>query len=190
MRRTPVTSSPPASGSDRRRSVRRAAGALLALLVSWPAAAVAHDGVGAAYKANVGRYLVYVYDGYVDEHGRVEYRTVILDAEDEQPVYDVQPTFEAVHGDGTDAPVEGFGNVFYFSLPNPYPERAQVRLELTGELGESATTFRVHGAAPEPAVLVDDGRPPEDGSALLWLGAGVTVVVLLVVAVLQLRRRR
>ena len=65
-----------------RREVGRCAAVLL---VAWsllaPAAASAHDGVGASYKAQVGRYLVYVYDGYPNESGLVEYRMVVLSAE-------------------------------------------------------------------------------------------------------------
>jgi hypothetical protein len=162
-------------------------------LLLAPATTWAHDGVGASYKAKVGRYLVYVYDGYPNEAAAVEYRMVVLDAQHEQPVYGVTPQVRATRdGDSAQATVESFGNVFYLALPNPYPDRWQVRLQLAGELGRASTAFRLHGV--DPATSFGGGDVAvvrrEAHRVSGWLVGGIVLAVLAAGAFAAIRRRR
>jgi hypothetical protein len=161
-----------------------------ALLLA-PVVASAHDGVGAAYQAEVGRYLLYVYDGFTGAEGKVDYRLLVLDRRTEDPVYDVEPTAVAERDDGAPVTgtVEAFGNVFYLSLPNPYPGRWRVELSLTGPLGASSTTFRLHGVEPEAGGVPVAAEPREQGRSTGWLVGGIVIAVLAVGGLVAIRRR-
>jgi hypothetical protein len=193
MRLTPVTSTRRASVSERRRgSWRLLAVAVLAMVVGMPAgAAHGHDGVGASYRGKLGRYLVYVYDGFPGDRGLVDYRVVVLEAATQEPVYDVDATvYDVTDGSASPAPVQVFGNVSYFSLPNAFPQRKQVRLALAGALGDGATTFRVHGVAPAGAELDGGigGRSDGPGDWLALAGGLLGATVLITALALRLRR--
>lgn len=168
---------------------------VLAVVVTvggWPGIAAAHNGVGAAFKGAAGRYLVYAYDGYLLDSGRVEYKLVLLNAETKDPVYDVQTTASATPATGgspTDANVSSFGNITYYDLPNPYPKRWLVQLRLSGPLGSGHTEFHMHGIAPvaaPPVVEEDSGGGPPWGLVV----SGIGVAVLVVLAVLGVLHRR
>jgi hypothetical protein len=189
-----VTSTRRASASDGRRrgAGRQLVAALLAVALGIPASALAHDGVGASYRGQLGRYLVYVYDGFPGERGLVDYRVVVLEAATQEPVYDVAATVRDASDDAKPpAPVPSYGNVFYFSLPNVFPDRERVRLALSGPLGEAVTTFRVHGIAPQAGAEIDGGTAGgSDGAGRWWAIAAAAVGGVLVAGWLARRLRR
>jgi hypothetical protein len=132
----------------RRRSV--VAGIALCTAVVPAVSALAHNGVGAAFKGKAGNYTVYAYDGELLPGGRIDYKLVLLDAQTKNPVYDAHPSVTATRpGDSaTAARLTTFGNVFFYNLPNPYPHDWDIRLRITGSLGNGEVRYRMHGATP------------------------------------------
>jgi hypothetical protein len=177
----------------RRRLVTVAA---LALSLLATTTAGAHNGVGASFTGHAGRYLVYAYDADALSDTRLEYHLVLLNGRTKNPVYDVTTTVRgSLSGDAAgDVPatargeVTTFGNVAFFTLPNPYPGHWVVSLSLAGRLGKGTTTFRAHGLAPtgDGATVVDD-----DGgsSATPWVVAGVGGAAVIGLIAWMLRRR-
>ena len=162
----------------------------LAVLCCAPGTALAHGGTGAAYTRTLGPYVVYVYDGRGGEPGEVDYKLVVTDARTKAPVYDVTPQVRATRGSSApvSAEVMDYGNVFYVTLPNPYPDRWDVRLRLTGRLGSGRTRFALHGVTPDPST---EAAPTDGGNRTTWLVVlGAAAVVVLGGAGLLVRRRR
>jgi hypothetical protein len=118
---------------------------------------------------------------------------VVLDAASEDPYYDVRPQARATRdGRSVDGGIASFGNVFYLSLPNPYPDRWQVQLELAGGLGAASTRFRLHGVDPasfEDAGVMSAGRRTELHRVSAWWIGGIVLAVVAVAAFVAIRRR-
>jgi hypothetical protein len=167
------------------------AAALIAACVVPGVTALAHNGIGAAFKGQAGHYIVYAYDGELLPDGRLDYKLVLLNARSKNPVYGAHP---AVNATRTGQPaatgaITTFGNVFFYNLPNPYPHDWDVHLRITGPLGTSKVTYRMHGAAPAgSSVPVIVTESPSSSSWPLILGIGCGVVVLALGALLAIRR--
>ena len=140
-----------------------ALGALCVALL--PAAgALAHNGIGAAFKGQAGRYIVYAYDGDALPDGTIDNKVVLLNGRTKNPVYDTKATISAT-GPGVPtarAKITTFGNVVFYNLPNPYPHAWTVHLRLSGRLGTGQARYRMHGALtpssdPAPIVTVEPG---------------------------------
>jgi hypothetical protein len=183
-----------------RASLRAAVTTVAAVLVATLASpALAHNGIGAAFKGRAGAYEVYAYDGFLDRGGDLEYKLVVLNARTLTPIYAVHPRVSASDArpggplPTTTARITTYGNVFFYDLPNPYPGHWMVHLVLTGRLGRGAVSFRMHGAVPAdssaaatPIVTVQHPFP----WAGVGVGAGVVVAALAVAVWFRLRRRR
>jgi hypothetical protein len=170
---------------------------LTALGLATPQSAVAHNGVGAAFKGRTGHYTVYAYDGFPAPRSAVTYRVVLLDHVRGGPAYDVHISGAArrvgtASAQAVDASnVQVFANVAYLTLPNPYPGDWQIRLRLTGHPGNATIAFRMHGVAPDassktPVVSEDSGNAT---STVLYVIGGVALIALVVGLVVTLRRR-
>ena len=81
-------------------------GLLSGLALTGAPPAVAHNGVGAAFKGPAGRYTVYAYDGYRLPNGQLEYRLVLLDTATGEPAADVAPVITAFREPAASAPAE------------------------------------------------------------------------------------
>lgn len=174
------------------RRVCAAAVACLAVAVV-AAPALAHNGVGAAFKGPAGRYTVYAYDGYPLPDGQLEYRVVLLDTASGEPASNVTPVVSArplnAAGPARTAHVTVMANVVLYDLPNPYPRDWTVTVALTGPLGRGRTHFAMHGRAPyvAPAVHAETGS---GGGPWLLIGVGAGVCMAGAAAIAWLLRRR
>lgn len=141
-------------------------GALLTALASfavlgWTPAAVAHNGVGAAFKGRAGPYTVYAYDGSTLPHDGLQYRLVLLDASSGEPADDIRVAVSASKPGTTrvTTTADVYANVVFYTLPNPYPANWLVHLRLNGHLGPAEVTFHMHGYPGSAAT------PPTDAAA-------------------------
>lgn len=143
--------------------------------------AMAHNGIGAAFKGHAGPYVVYAYDGESLPDGRLDYKLVLLNGKTRNPVYDTHPTLTATRAGAPEATgrITTFGNVVFYNLPNPYPHDWNIRLHITGPLGSGEVRYRMHGSADTaseaPQVFVESGSRVWP----TWIGLGVGAVVVL-----------
>jgi hypothetical protein len=155
------------------------------------ATALAHNGIGAAFKGHAGHYIVYAYDGESLPGGRLDYKLVLLNGKTKNPVYDVHPTVTATRAGAPTATarITTFGNVVFYNLPNPYPHHWEVHLRITGSLGTGQVRYRMHGAAatsaPAPVVVTDSGS---SSNWLLIVGSAVGALALAAGAFALFRR--
>ena len=157
--------------------------------------ASAHNGVGAAFKGRAGNYIVYAYDGELLTGGRIDYKLVLLNARNKNPVYDARPKVTATRpGDAaTTAEVTSFGNVFFYNLPNPHPHDWDVRLRITGPLGDGKVDYRMHGAAPTASAPLPPVVTESRSSTWPWIvagAAGAAALAAVAYRLLRTRRRR
>jgi hypothetical protein len=173
------------------RRVAVVAGALCAGFVP-SATALAHNGIGAAFKGHAGPYIVYAYDGESLPAGRLDYKLVLLNGNTKNPVYDVHPTVTATRAGApaATARITTFGNVIFYNLPNPYPHHWEMHLRIRGSLGTGQVRYRMHGAAAAPSdqapVVVTD--PGSGGNWPLIIGSALGALALAGALLLLVRR--
>ena len=141
--------------------------------------ALAHNGIGAAFKGHAGPYIVYAYDGEALPDGRLDYKLVLLNGKTKNPVYGVHTEITATRTGvpAATARITTFGNVIFYNLPNPYPHHWEMHLRLNGSLGTGQARYRMHGAASPPANI--DSAPvvvTESGSTNWPLTVGIIAV--------------
>lgn len=178
---------------------RSVAAAVFAGLTVTAVPALAHNGVGAAFKGHAGRYVVYAYDGYEVSPGNLEYKIILLDGRTMNPVYDAHPRITAAPPAGGSstttaprtAPITPYGNVFFYDLPNPYPRHWLVDLVITGPLGRGAVSFPVHGATPSARASAGPVVTVRSSQSILPIIVGILGgLVAAAIAVTVVRRHR
>lgn len=180
---------------------RRAAtiGALVAFAIVCAApAAVAHNGVGAAFKGRAGPYIVYAYDGDVLANGRLQYRLILLDRRSGGPADDVRVRITATKPGSapTTTTASVYNNVVFYELPDPYPATWLVHVRLDGKLGHGDVEFHMHGypggtsGSPTAAATVTPTSARSDSSPVAAIAIGSASAAAIVAIAAYLWRRR
>jgi len=143
--------------------------------------ALAHNGVGAAFKGRAGHYIVYAYDGESLPDGRLDYKLVLLNARNKNPVYDVHASVTAnrAGGPAVSGRITTFGNVIFYNLPNPYPHDWNIHVQVSGPLGAGDVRYRMHGSAAVPSEATPVVAESDSRVWPIWLGGAAAGVVVL-----------
>ncbi|MDQ1684135.1 MAG: hypothetical protein QOC82_872 [Frankiaceae bacterium] len=171
---------------------------LFAILDSTPTA-LAHNGVGAAFKGRAGPYTVYAYDGYTLPNDKLQYRLVLLDAQTNEPADDAHVAITASKpgAPNVTTTADVYANVVFYTLANPYPADWRVRVRLEGRLGHGEVSFNMHGYpghSSTAATASTPASPATHGSGgapvTTITAASVAGVVVVGTAAVTWRRRR